>query len=338
MNKNTKINVATDCSGIEAPVAALRNMNVSYNHVWSCDNDKFCKQMILSNYTPDMFFDDVLDTNTRKQYFESCKEVDLYIIGFPCQSYSGLALHTETSRQVKINKNSEIIRALLKTIQIVHPKVIVIENVPLFIKQPDYKMVCTTLKRYKYDVYKEILNSKDYGVPQLRKRVYIVAIAHSAPKYSNVSFVYPPPKHTKCPSLLSIIKKAYSKKEIEKYKRTLPSNYVQFLKKFKEETKGHVFVNLHQATRHDKIPVTKEHVGCLTTNCIRSWNFPEKRFATMSELFLLQGFNARMLKRVVSENQLARQIGNSMTVSVLQAIFQCIFDYVNFNKKEKKEK
>ena len=79
----------------------------------------------------------------------------------------------------------------MKTIQIVHPKVIVIENVPLFIKQPDYKMVCTTLKRYKYDVYKEILNSKDYGVPQLRKRVYIVAIAHSAPKYSNVSFVYP---------------------------------------------------------------------------------------------------------------------------------------------------
>ena len=84
MNKNTKlktpINVATDCSGIEAPVAALRNMNVSYNHVWSCDNDKFCKQMILSNYTPDMFFDDVLDTNTRKRYFDSCKEVDLYVV------------------------------------------------------------------------------------------------------------------------------------------------------------------------------------------------------------------------------------------------------------------
>ena len=49
------ITVATDCSGIEAPLAALQNMNVPYDHLWSSDSNKFCKQMITSNHTPHVF-------------------------------------------------------------------------------------------------------------------------------------------------------------------------------------------------------------------------------------------------------------------------------------------
>ena len=51
------------------------------------------------------------------------------------------------------------------------------------------------MKRYKYDTYSEILNSKNYGIPQLRRRIYIVCILKNVNK-KEATFVYPP-EHVK---------------------------------------------------------------------------------------------------------------------------------------------
>ena len=328
------ITVATDCSGIEAPLAALQNMNVAYDHLWSSDSNKFCKQMITSNHTPHVFFDDILNVSTRKKQLRPfTNKLDLYVVGFPCQSYSALTVHKdEEQRTTRIQNNALIIDSILKTIQCIHPKVIVIENVPLFMKQDDYTNVCTRLQRYKYDVYKEILNSKNYGVPQLRKRLYIVAIAQSVPKKKDAVFVYPPVQTKNCISLLKLIQKArrYKKDIIQSRNRLVPPSYQDFLKQHKKELKDHVFINIPSAMRHKTIPADKEHASCLTTNCKGVWNLTENRFATTSELLLLQGFDPSKLKCTVSLNQLTHQIGNSMTISVLQAIFRSVFDYVQF--------
>ena len=52
------IRVGTDCSGIEAPIQALRNLGIPFSHEFSSDIDKYCIQSIKANYEPKVLFGD----------------------------------------------------------------------------------------------------------------------------------------------------------------------------------------------------------------------------------------------------------------------------------------
>jgi len=56
-----------------------------------------------------------------------------------------------------------------------------------------------------------------------------------------------------------------------------------------------------------------------------------KRYLICSEYLLLQGFKLDF-KKVVSNTQLHKQIGNSMSVNVLKALFEKIFSITELNK------
>ena len=81
------IRVGTDCSGIEAPIQALRNLQVNFEHSFSCDNDKNVKKAILANFSPKTFYDDVTTRNNA-----TAESTDLYIAGFLCQPFSNAGL------------------------------------------------------------------------------------------------------------------------------------------------------------------------------------------------------------------------------------------------------
>ena len=44
--------IGTDCSGMEAPLQALNNMNIRYSHIFSCENDPQAIKTILGNFLP----------------------------------------------------------------------------------------------------------------------------------------------------------------------------------------------------------------------------------------------------------------------------------------------
>ena len=319
--------IGTDFSGINAPVHALEKMGANFRLVFSCDNDVYCKQQILANKSPICFFDDIKDTKTRFTYFPPKGDIDIYVSSMPCQPYSGLTDRpTFQDKQKKIDGNSELLKYVLISVRRLLPKVAIFENVALFKREQDYIKLVNAMKRYKYDVYSEILNSKDYGIPQLRKRVYIVCIARDVKK-KNKSFVYPPPVVPKCRNVMTI---ARSNSTNVTSQTPLNETYVLFLKKYKDEAKKHAFINLCSAVRHDTFPADTKNVGCLTTNCSGMYNLIQGRYATIDELLMLQGFDPKKFKQVVTNRQLTKQIGNSMTVHVLEAIFRSIFNYVQF--------
>ena len=64
------ITIGTDCSGIEA----LK---------WACEIDKFARQSILANYQPEILYNDI----TQRDHSQ-LPDVDIYVCGFPCQSFS----------------------------------------------------------------------------------------------------------------------------------------------------------------------------------------------------------------------------------------------------------
>ena len=78
-----QISVGTDCSGLEVPILALRNLNVDFIHKFSCDNDPQVKATIKANFPCEKFFDDITARDVSEVPY-----VDLYICGFPCQPFS----------------------------------------------------------------------------------------------------------------------------------------------------------------------------------------------------------------------------------------------------------
>ena len=58
------------------------------------------------------------------------------------------------------------------------------------------------------------------------------------------------------------------------------------------------------------------------------WCVPMHRYATIKEKLSLQGF-PKNFKQVVSNTQMSKQIGNSMSVNVLKCLFKSIFKHVD---------
>jgi DNA-cytosine methyltransferase len=117
-----------------------------------------------------------------------------------------------------------------------------------------------------------------------------------------------------------------SEKPIPEMTKCLKDYLERFIDTF--ESQKHVFIGLSSGSRHYGVPSLSDTVSCLTTNCKSLYCVPERRFATGNELLLLQGFDPENFVCNVSKARIARQVGNTMTVHVLQAIFRSIFEHV----------
>jgi site-specific DNA-cytosine methylase len=74
----------------------------------------------------------------------------------------------------------------------------------------------------------------------------------------------------------------------------------------------------------------KNKTPTLTTNCGSYYHTTYKRYLTTKECLSLQGFNINFIQDV-SKMQMFKQIGNSMSVNVLKALFQKIFNITTCN-------
>jgi len=97
--KRKILTVGTDCSGIEAPIQALKNMNVPFRHVFSSESDAKARLNLQANFAPETLYDDVY---TRVN--QPSQTVDLYACGFPCQPFSSMGQQqgfSDTKEEVK---------------------------------------------------------------------------------------------------------------------------------------------------------------------------------------------------------------------------------------------
>lgn len=89
------LRIGTDCSGIEAPIQALLQLNIPFDHAFTCDKDPYVLKSIKANYHPKKIYTDIT-----KRKHALLPDIDMYICGFPCQPFSlmGNKMGTEDSR------------------------------------------------------------------------------------------------------------------------------------------------------------------------------------------------------------------------------------------------
>ena len=313
MNKSLeqKLRVGTDCSGIEAPIQALRQLGIPFTHVFSSDIDRFCIQSIKANYNPDIIFGDKEgpfpngDITERK--IDDVPDIDLYVCGFPCQSFSSAG-----KRKGFKDKRGNVFWSCLEVIKKKKPKYFILENVKgllshdksKYSNRGEHGKTWTTIwsalnKLKEYTVKWKVLNTRDYGIPQNRERVYIVGV-----KSGNFEW----PEKLKMKSLKDFVD--WEDKSFSKPRET-------WVKKI-SSLDNPIFINIGFIKNSYK--TANKICPTLTTGSSQLWCVPLSRYANVKEFCLLQGF-----KKIVfpcSVTQTRKQLGNSMSVNVVKAILE----------------
>lgn len=163
-----KLNVATDFSGVGAPELALNRLGIDYNLIFACEKDKFARKSYLSLHNPIHFYDDI----TTRTLDRSTPPIDLYFGGFPCQPFSAAG-----KREGFNDTRGTLFYHLASFIEKNKPKVFVLENVKGLLshdKGNTFKTVLRTLHDIGYNIHYKVLNTKDFGLPQNRERVFII--------------------------------------------------------------------------------------------------------------------------------------------------------------------
>lgn len=304
------LKIGTDCSGIEAPIVALQQLNIPFIHEFSSETNKHCITTIKANFNPKIIYGDIKQRNVK-----DIPDIDMYVCGFPCQPFS-----IAGNRQGIIDPRGTIFFECLKVIRYKKPIIFLLENVKglLSIHQGQtFKEMIRLLENIKYNkkciynIYWKVLNTADFGIPQSRKRVFIVGIKKD---YMKKKFKWP--QSIPCRPLKEFIDwndnvKTLTLTDLEKkmIQNVNPKAYfIDFCFKF------HTFPNAHTICP-----------TILTQN--KLFNLQKFRYANINEYLSLQAFPNNFIINV-SEYQFKKQIGNSISVNVLIHIFQEIFNCI----------
>lgn len=179
-----KIRVGSDFSGVGAFDQALRRLKIDYTTEFSCDMDKYARQSYIANYgEPKYYPENVYDRDIPE------KSLDIYMTSPPCQAFSlaGKRKGEGDNRGVLFYNSHEFIRKN-------KPRYFIFENVKgllsddsgrTFQKWVDYlggksvnglPVLFPHEDAVDYHIYYKVLNTKNYGVPQNRERIFIVGI------------------------------------------------------------------------------------------------------------------------------------------------------------------
>lgn len=219
-----KIKLATVFSGIGAIEFALKRLNIEHDIVFACDNGErevsydlekerevvrklnsidekrkyvdnlylsltssknYVEQSYLANYphcSKNRYFQDVVLLDGRDFH----NQVDLFVGGSPCQSFSSVGFQAglEDTRGTLFYEFARLVKEI-------NPKVFIYENVRNLLnhdKGNTWRVIKQVFDELGYDYKFDVLNAADYGIPQTRRRLFVIGFR----KDLNINFNFPP--------------------------------------------------------------------------------------------------------------------------------------------------
>ena len=169
------IRIGTVFSGIGAIEHAFQRLKLNHKIVFASDIDDKCKKSYFANYNinKEDWYSDVRDFDATKY----ADKVDFVVGGAPCQSFSmvGKRLGFEDARGTLFYEFARIIKET-------KPKIFLFENVKGLLnhdKGKTWNVIYDIFKELGYSVSFRVLNSKDYGIPQHRERVFCIGFKNT---------------------------------------------------------------------------------------------------------------------------------------------------------------
>ncbi|MDK2080111.1 DNA (cytosine-5-)-methyltransferase [Aliarcobacter butzleri] len=295
-------------AGIGGFRLALEELNG--NCVFSSEIDIFAQNTYYENYR-EKPFGDITKINEK-----NIPNHDILCGGFPCQPFSiaGLRKGFEDTR-------GTLFFDILRILKEKEPSAFILENVK-GLKSHDkgntFKVIESNLKQLNYEVYYEILNTKDYNIPQNRERIYIIGFHKNKVKNFN-KFKFPE-KISSTFKLENIIDFSNKESDIsDTVKKHLKSHIES--KKIKKINKYTIITEARPSrcsSRSDNIS------PCLTAKMGTGGNnipiiLELERKITEKEALEIMGF-PKDFKLPNSKHQSFKQIGNSVSPKIIKLL------------------
>ena len=190
-NPNSTIRIGTTFSGIGAIEYAFKRLSLKTEIMFAGDINENCRKSYFANYDikNDSWHTDIHDFNAKP----FLNKIDLLVGGAPCQAFSivGNRLGFEDTR-------GTLFREFARVIKECKPKVFIFENVQGLYrhdKGKTWEVISNTFREYcGYHIFFRRLNSKNYGIPQHRERLYCIGFR------KKTDFLFPAP--IPCPYIM----------------------------------------------------------------------------------------------------------------------------------------
>ena len=148
---------------------ALKRANIGFECIGISEIDKGAIICFNNNFPNVMNYGDCRNINP-----EELPDFDLLTGGFPCQAFSEAGKHMG-----ELDTRGTLFHDIIRIAEAKHPKYMLLENVKgLTFKNHEktFDKILSELDRIGYAVYWRVLNSRNYGVPQSRERVFFVCV------------------------------------------------------------------------------------------------------------------------------------------------------------------
>ena len=254
---------------------------------------------------------------------------DICLAGFPCQAFSLAGRRMGFNDNFKGMSRGTLFFDVVRICALHKPKLIFCENVKGLATHDrgrTYKIIKGSLEELGYTVYEKVLNSRDFGVPQNRERIYIVAFRNDI---DSASFRFPEPTDSS-----KRIKDIIEKQPVPA-KYYLSEVYLETLRKHRarHEEKGNGFgyeirdwddvagaIVCGGMGRERNLLVDKRQTDLSpVTNIKGRINREGVRKMTPREWARLQGY-PESFRLPSADVHLYKQLGNSVTVPVIKMI------------------
>lgn len=159
--------------------SGIGGFELAFPPAWECvgfsEVDKYAERIYLSHFPNHYNFGDARHIPT-----QSLPDFDLLCGGFPCQAFSvaGKRRGFDDTRGTLFFEMCRIAKAK-------RPRLLLLENVKGLLSHAGgvtFRTILATLDELGYDAEWQVCNSKDFGVPQNRERVFIVGHLRGAPR------------------------------------------------------------------------------------------------------------------------------------------------------------
>lgn len=304
-----------------------------FKTIYANDFDRHCKLTYDANFQETPLT--VKDIREVRLVVDGIEPFDFLLGGFPCQAFSVAGhrqgLEDQKGRGILFEEIERLLREAADT-QVIPPQGFMLENVKNLLnhdKGRTYPIIKERLSALGYHLDEKYYNTRDFGVPQNRERVYIVGFRSpevmaafkwpEAPGRGDVQVqdlldkeVDPVHYYEGKPLYDRIKDYVTSDATVYQYRR----NYVR------ENAKGvspTLMANMGMGGHN--VPIIKDAKGI--------------RRLTPSECGRLQGFDDLVIPADLSFHQIYRQIGNSVTVPVIAAVAEAMVQALDAVKSKK---
>ena len=182
-------------AGIGSQAKALQNLGANFTHHKVIEIDKYCIASYNAIHGTSFEPQDITKVHAADlEITEKDKYCYILTYSFPCQDISGAGLGRGLDKESGTRSGLlwEIERILDECEEL--PQVLLMENVPLLIGKKhikNFQLWRRKLEQLGYSNFVQLLNAKDYGIPQNRNRCFMVSIL------GDYSYKFPPKQKLK---------------------------------------------------------------------------------------------------------------------------------------------